>query len=104
MAKLTTEQYTWIAFRSLILIITSVAIGYAVFFKGECGIDKEFLSCDITGTAGDWFGGILFALASLFVSGVVKGLTGLSSPPKTNTWGFLTFIAWVAGALIAVFL
>lgn len=75
------ENIIYAIVRVIFLIIAIVFIAYVWFFKPECGIDKEFLACNVTGSVGDILGSILFIGALVYGSGIIKGVRQLMAPP-----------------------
>lgn len=91
------ERIAWIIARVLLLIISIVFIT-ALFWNNDCGVDKEYLSCRFNWSIPDIIGVLLFIGCTIWVSGLVKGISGLSLPAKFSGWNIVLFGGWVAGA------
>ncbi len=91
------ERFVYAIMRGILLL---VAVAYVVFLfnKQPCNsIDKEFLSCNVTGSWGDWVGSIIFIGGLVWLSGIFKGLRGLSDSPKFNSMNWVFFVVMAAG-------
>jgi hypothetical protein len=93
------ERIAWIIARVLLLAISIVFI-VGLFLPHDCGVDKEYLSCRFTGSLPDIIGVLLFLGCTVWVSGLVKGISGLSLPAKFNGWNIVLFGGWVVGAVL----
>lgn len=94
------EKSAWIVVRLILLAVAILFVVYVIFLKQPCDLDAVFLSCRLTGTIGDWLGGMMFFFGLVFMSGIVKGLTGLYNPPQTTKWNWIMFAVMIAGAVI----
>lgn len=90
------EGFVYAVVRIIFLLIAIVFIAYVWFFKPECGVDKEFLACNITGSVGDVVGSIFFIAALIYGSGIIKGVRQLMAPPGSG------ILQWVFGGLAIV--
>ena len=72
---------------------------YGFIEKQPCDLDGEFLSCNLTGTWGDWVGVPLFYLCGLVLAGVPK-LFGIEwFNPEGGSYYWVVFVAGALGIL-----
>lgn len=90
------ENILYAIVRVFFLILAVVVIYYVWIYKPVCGIDKEFLACSVTGSAGDYIGTVLFVCSLVYGSGIIKGVRQLMAPPGSG------ILQWIfAGLAIA---
>ena len=88
-----------------VIVIISILVFdiYAAFFKPVCGIDAEFMSCQVTGSVGDVCGFILLHAGILAMTGWIKPLNDMvtSVGSKSGAWPIIALV--VGGALLILF-
>jgi hypothetical protein len=89
------ENFAYLIMR---IIAGAVALAYIafIFFKQPCDIDKQYLSCRVSGTLWDWVGSILFLGGCLSLSGVLNWVY----KPKTEVVWVIVGAMTVLGAII----
>lgn len=90
------ERLAYLVMRIIVGLVAVFYIAYATIFKQPCDIDKQYLSCRITGTVADWIGSILFVGACLSLSGVLNWVYKV----KGNVAAIAIGAAGVLGAII----
>ncbi len=90
------ENFVYLIMRIIVGLVAVAYVAFAVIFKQPCDIDKQYLSCRITGTWADWLGSILFVGACLSISGALNWVYKV----KADAVGVIIGVAGVAGILL----
>lgn len=90
------ENFVYLIMRFIIGLVAVAYVAYAVIFKQPCDIDRQYLSCRITGTLWDWIGSILFVGGCLSLSGVLNWVY----KPKTEVVWVLIAASLVLGLIL----
>lgn len=90
------EKILYLVMRVIVGLVAAAYVLYAVFLKQPCDIDKQYLSCRITGSIADWVGSILFVGACLSLSGILNWVYKV----KGNVASVVIGAAGVLGAII----
>jgi hypothetical protein len=86
--------------RCACLVIASIFLLYAIVLKQPCDLDAQFLSCRLTGSVFDYIGSAMFLFGLVVLSGIIKGVRNLYSPPGSSKWNLLWFAFMIAGPVI----
>lgn len=97
--KQSEDKFVWLIVR---LILLAIAVSFTIFaFSHQpCDVDNVFLSCRLTGTAADWIGSIMFIGGLVWMSGIIKGVRNLVSPPGSTSGNYIVFAIVVLGAIL----
>lgn len=98
------EKIAWVVVRVILAAFAIAFLLYGLFFHQPCGIDSEFLSCQLTGTIADYIGVILLGGGLFIMSGLYKKAEDLTNPIGSNLFNNLLFAAMVAGWALFWFL
>ena len=90
------EKVVYLIMRIIVGLVAAFYVAYAVFFKQPCDIDKQYLSCRITGSLADWLGSIIFVGSCLSLSGVLNWVYKL----KGEVAGVIIGALGLLGAII----
>lgn len=94
------EKIVYLVMRIIVLLVVAAYVLFGLVWRQPCDIDKQYLSCRVTGSIADWLGSIMFIGGCLSLSGVLNWVYKVKGNVSMAIIGVVT----VAGILMVWFL